>query len=238
MGRNPLEDWPDRVPGEGAATIPAATVVLLRDGPAGVETLMLRRNERLDFAGGAWVFPGGRVDPGDADPAAPDDLLAAARRAAARETAEEADLRVEPDSLVWFAHWVPPPVTPKRFATWFFAGPAPPGAVTVDGGEIHEHLWVRPGDAIAARDAGDVQLVPPTWVTLHTVRAFASVADALGSLAAREPERFETRIARLEAGGMVALWEGDAGYASLDPDAPGARRRLWMLDGGWRYERS
>ncbi|MGB6059129.1 MAG: NUDIX domain-containing protein [Microthrixaceae bacterium] len=45
--------------------IPAATVVVLRDGPAGVETLMLRRDGKLAFAGGMWVFPGGRLDPGD-----------------------------------------------------------------------------------------------------------------------------------------------------------------------------
>ena len=45
--------------------IPAATVVLLRDGDDGVETLMLRRDTNLAFAGGAWVFPGGRIDPDD-----------------------------------------------------------------------------------------------------------------------------------------------------------------------------
>jgi 8-oxo-dGTP pyrophosphatase MutT (NUDIX family) len=45
--------------------IPAATVVLLRDAAGGLETLMLRRNSKLAFAGGAWVFPGGRIDPED-----------------------------------------------------------------------------------------------------------------------------------------------------------------------------
>ena len=45
--------------------MPAATVVLLRDTPDGVETLMLRRDTELAFAGGAWVFPGGRIDPED-----------------------------------------------------------------------------------------------------------------------------------------------------------------------------
>ena len=36
-----------------------------RRAPTGVETLMLRRNSKLAFAGGAWVFPGGRIDPED-----------------------------------------------------------------------------------------------------------------------------------------------------------------------------
>jgi 8-oxo-dGTP pyrophosphatase MutT (NUDIX family) len=37
----------------------AATAVLLRDTDQGLETLLLRRNAKLAFAAGAWVFPGG-----------------------------------------------------------------------------------------------------------------------------------------------------------------------------------
>jgi 8-oxo-dGTP pyrophosphatase MutT (NUDIX family) len=43
----------------------AATVILLRDGPAGVETFVLRRTRTMAFASGRYVFPGGRVDPRD-----------------------------------------------------------------------------------------------------------------------------------------------------------------------------
>lgn len=43
----------------------AATVLLLRDGPGGVEVFMVRRNLNSDFVGGAYVFPGGAVDPAD-----------------------------------------------------------------------------------------------------------------------------------------------------------------------------
>src|SRR6058998_293848 len=96
--------------------VPAATVVLLRDGADGVEALMLRRDADLAFAGGAWVFPGGRIDPEDypegtdADDA--EALLDAARNAAAREAMEEAGLVVDPSELVWFAHWTPPAIGP------------------------------------------------------------------------------------------------------------------------------
>ena len=48
---------------------PAATVVLLRPGEAGLEVLLTHRPSTMAFAAGAHVFPGGRVDPGDADPA-------------------------------------------------------------------------------------------------------------------------------------------------------------------------
>ncbi|MDH3682944.1 MAG: NUDIX domain-containing protein, partial [Acidimicrobiia bacterium] len=47
----------------GAVPIkPAATVIPLRDGTAGLEVLVLRRDTNLAFHGGSWVFPGGRVD--------------------------------------------------------------------------------------------------------------------------------------------------------------------------------
>jgi 8-oxo-dGTP pyrophosphatase MutT (NUDIX family) len=44
---------------------PAATVLLVRDGGAGLEVLMVTRNVASDFASGALVFPGGRVDAAD-----------------------------------------------------------------------------------------------------------------------------------------------------------------------------
>lgn len=43
----------------------AATVLVLRDGTEGLEVFMLRRNLNSDFVGGAYVFPGGAVDPPD-----------------------------------------------------------------------------------------------------------------------------------------------------------------------------
>ncbi len=46
----------------------ASTVMLLRDGPDGIEVCLMQRNLDSDFVGGAYVFPGGAVDPDDADP--------------------------------------------------------------------------------------------------------------------------------------------------------------------------
>jgi 8-oxo-dGTP pyrophosphatase MutT (NUDIX family) len=81
------------------AARPAATVLLLRDGPAGIEVFMVVRHHAIDFAGGALVFPGGRVEEADHERAArphdcpnPDGLeldALAFRVAAIRETFEE-----------------------------------------------------------------------------------------------------------------------------------------------------
>jgi len=45
--------------------VPAATILLLRDGPDGLEVFMVKRNHQIDFASGALVFPGGKVFEGD-----------------------------------------------------------------------------------------------------------------------------------------------------------------------------
>ncbi len=48
-----------------AIPVPAATILMLRDGPTGLETFMVVRHHQIDFASGALVFPGGKVDDGD-----------------------------------------------------------------------------------------------------------------------------------------------------------------------------
>lgn len=222
--------------------VPAATVVLLRDTPDGVETLMLRRDTQLAFAGGAWVFPGGRIDPEDYPDSTsaddPDAVFEAARNAAAREAMEEAGLTVDPDGLVWFAHWTPPhgAGTPRRFATWFFAARAPSGIVVVDHGEIRDHLWIRPADALRRRDAGEILIIPPTWVTLHTLASAESVDHLLARMGAAEPDVYVTRMGRVDGIG-VSMWVGDAGYEDGNAEQPGPRHRLLMDDNGWRLER-
>lgn len=221
----------------GSIPVPAATVVVIRDSAAGgIETLMLRRNSKIAF-GGMWVFPGGRVDPADCEGLDPTDDLGAAGRAAVREADEEAGLSIRAEDLVPISHWTPPAVTPRRFLTWFFLAPAPPGPVAIDQGEIKAHEWMRPADAILRRDASEIELAPPTFVTLHHLQQHADVASALGRLRDTPNEAFETRIAMVD-GSPVALWQGDAGWSESRADLTGPRHRLVMHGSPWRYERS
>ena len=82
--------------------IPAATLIIFREAKSGPpELLMVERAKAMVFAGGAMVFPGGRIDPGDHALAAlhgGDDEMAA-RIAAVRETIEEAGLPIGLSSL-------------------------------------------------------------------------------------------------------------------------------------------
>jgi 8-oxo-dGTP pyrophosphatase MutT (NUDIX family) len=78
---------------ESSAAIPAATLLTVReraDGPP--ELLMVERAEGMAFAGGALVFPGGRIDASDRALGGDDD--SAARVAAIRETLEETAIPV------------------------------------------------------------------------------------------------------------------------------------------------
>lgn len=213
----------------------AATVVLLRDGEPGLEILMVRRDSRIAFAGGHWVFPGGRVE--EEDRAGTTDELGAARRAAVRETMEEAGLAVDIDALVPFSHWTPPEIAPKRYLTWFFLAAASSDDVKIDDHEIRDHTWIRPADAMERRNRGEIELGPPTWITLEHLAPRATVAEALAWARDNEPTRFATRIAGVE-GGAVALYHGDAGYESSEANIAGGRHRLWMVADGWHYERS
>lgn len=217
---------------------PSATVVLLRDGADGLETLLLRRQSSLEFAAGKWVFPGGAIDAGDFDDDADDALLAAARNAAVREAMEEAGIAVDPATLIYFAHWTTPEMLSytRRYATWFFAAVVGDVEVLVDGGEIDQHQWVRPQQAIEAHRRGEVDLMAPTAITLLDLAARGDSADALREWGGRTVlEILPHRASEAEV--TVLLYPGDAGYNSFDPAAVGPRHRCYKRDDGWHYQR-
>lgn len=211
-------------------------MALLREQGDLWEVLLVQRNRRLSFHGGAWVFPGGRIDAADYVPDSREDVVAAARQAAVREASEEAGVTIPRSSLALISRWITPEFMPKRFDTWFFVAPATDEQVRVDGGEIHSHTWIAPRRALEARDRGDLELPPPTFVTLQLLAGYARSAEALTALANDVSiPTYRPRICRTP-GGACSLYEGDAGYAYDDADRPGPRHRLWMLDSGWRYE--
>jgi 8-oxo-dGTP pyrophosphatase MutT (NUDIX family) len=209
--------------------------VLLRDTPQGLETLMLRRNKALLFAGGMWVFPGGALDPEDLE-AAGGDVVEASRIAAAREAMEEAGLRPHMEDMVLLSHWTTPVVEPKRFSTWIYAAPlAGDEKVAIDGGEIHDALWITVRDAVARHDRGELGMLPPTYITLRRLRQYGTIA---AMLAAERHSPAPEVFPRFAEGGeeIVVMFRGDAGYESGDALTPGARHRAVLRGRRWEYE--
>ena len=214
---------------------PASTVVLLRDSDEGIETLMLKRNKALAFGGGLWVFPGGALEAGDTA-AAGDDVALAARIAAAREAEEECGLRPDLDAIVQLSHWTTPVAEPKRFYTWIFAAPLQADAeVVIDNSEIHDSRWLTARAAIAAHEAGEMGLMPPTYVTLRTVAAYDSVSDLVTAEKSSPTPEVLPVFAADDSGEMAVMFEGDAGYDSENASAQGARHRTVMRGKRWVY---
>jgi 8-oxo-dGTP pyrophosphatase MutT (NUDIX family) len=216
---------------------PSATVAIVRDAPGAIEMLMVKRNVELQFHGGAWVFPGGRVDPIDRTRAGSDDPIEAARQCAVREAGEEAGLGLDPAALVPFARWVTPEGLPKRFVTWFFVCEFHPSAVVIDGDEVVDHRWIAPRDALASQARGELDLPAPTYVTLLEFTRHGTARDAVAALRKRDIAIYNPRMRQVE-GGVCTLYEDDVAYAGADLETTGPRHRLYMTPGGYRYERS
>jgi 8-oxo-dGTP pyrophosphatase MutT (NUDIX family) len=226
-------------PGATEPARPAATVVLVRDhAGGGVEVLMIKRGSKTAFAG-HWAFPGGVIEESDVPPGSEPDPMPAARAAAVREAMEEVGLTIDPASLVFWSHWLPPLNAPRRFSTWFFMAPAGDDhgdhAVDIDGHEVHEHRWVTPREVLALHAAADVELAPPTFITLWQLDRLPDVGTVL---AAADPEYFATELRVDGSGQRLCLWFGDVAYPDGDPDASGSRHRVLMHpSGGWEYQR-
>jgi 8-oxo-dGTP pyrophosphatase MutT (NUDIX family) len=216
----------------------SATVVLLRDGEAGLEAYLIRRHARMAFAAGMFAFPGGAVDPRDSDAsvgwAGPPAAEWAARLdcgvdearalvcAAVRETFEESGVLLasgpsgEPvsdptgpdweadrkalvdrslaftellqrrhlvlrtDLLGYWAHWITPQFEPRRYDTRFFVAVIPEHQRARDvSGEADRVAWMRPGDATAGVDGGELAMLPPTYTTLSELGRYSRPDDVL-----------------------------------------------------------
>lgn len=241
-----------------AAIAQAATVLLLREHADGMQVLMTKRAPGLTFMAGLWVFPGGRLERSDldpalaarVDPAAIDDTASRMLRledgrpldaqdargllvAACRETFEESgvllartregrpapdaarvervaarraaaaadptvfahllaeeDLQLELDRLVYWAHWITPTFENRRYDTRFFALQVPADQeASVDHGELTQHAWLGEADVRRHEASGEMQLAPPTRMTLEDLWAAYRAHDSLAAMLAAERTR-------------------------------------------------
>ncbi|WP_344695132.1 NUDIX hydrolase [Sphingomonas rosea] len=159
--------------------IPAATLIVMRDRPGLFpEIVMVERPRTMAFAGGAMVFPGGRIDSDDHQGAT--GLEQAAIRAAVRETAEETGLAVDAAQLVPFARWRPDNVSHRRFDTFFFIAPAPDdsGPLLPQPGECERAIWTTAEAMLDDVRSGSARAIFPTIRNLERLAQFASFADA------------------------------------------------------------
>jgi 8-oxo-dGTP pyrophosphatase MutT (NUDIX family) len=196
-----LHSGPETVPR------PAATVILLRSGGDGLEVLLAQRNPAARFMGGAWVFPGGAVSPGDGDGET------GLRAAAVRELDEEAGVQLpDPSQLIAFSRWITPAQAKIRYDTWFFLARAPADAEPlIDGAEMVDAGWFTPAGALAAARNGQILLVFPTIKHLEQLSSFDSADELLGYAQARRVAPVQPRVVGTGETARIVL-PGEPGY--------------------------
>ncbi|WP_284977375.1 NUDIX hydrolase [Arthrobacter sp. efr-133-TYG-104] len=178
----------------------AASVILLRDAPGGLEVFVQHRVSTMDFAAGMVVFPGGRVDAADhhgwnypadllashaadwhlssisEDPALEHKMAGTILAAAIREVQEESGLTLEAANLRPWANWITPTDMPKRFDTFFYvAKPAAGADPRHQTTEAWQSLWMPVQQILEAEAAHSLKLMPPTFFLLKEIAGFGSV---------------------------------------------------------------
>src|SRR5690349_23417774 len=95
-----------------------------------------------------------------------------------------------------------------------------------------------PQAALDARAAGEIELAPPTFVSLLRLTASPTVADVLAEARSAPYERFEPHIHVVEDG-FASVYAGDVAYDDASRfDEPAPRHRMVAVAGGWVYERT
>lgn len=140
--------------------------------------------------------------------------------ASAAELCAAEDLVLDLRGLVYMAHWLTPPGTPKRFDTRFFMTLAPAGQqAQADLGEAVELMWLTPAQALD-RERG-LTLLPVTRCTLQDLGQHRTAAEALAwARGLQDIPLIMPRRAQTERGLRVVL-PGELPYAEvgkLDPD--------------------
>lgn len=254
---------------------PAATVILVRPESDGFSVFLVQRNRAVGFMPNAWVFPGGRVDPGDrlrghpairggaaAMPAidADPDVAFAYLVAAVRETFEESGVwlgegmprerrtdlgrhgmplsdllaatgaSMDLDRLAPWSHWITPRPEPRRFDTRFLVALADDDLAVHDSGETVASAWIRPAEAIARVEAGELPMAPPTWWTLVELARLPDAAAVIAE-AGRRPVGPIEPIARFDTGQFELLLPGHPDHP--EPAREGLPSRVRLVDGRW-----
>ncbi|KNE80660.1 MULTISPECIES: NUDIX hydrolase [Streptomyces] len=133
-------------------------------------------------------------------------------------------LLLRSDLLAPWDRWITPEFEPRRYDTWFFAAVLPRGQRTRDvSTEADRTVWIRPAEAAAGHDRGELTMMPPTIATLRRLQPYASAAEVLAAAADRELTPV-LAVAELRDDGIVLSWPGNDEFTTHIPGGPGAPR--------------
>jgi 8-oxo-dGTP pyrophosphatase MutT (NUDIX family) len=123
------------------------------------------------------------------------------RELAMTDFLERRGLVLRTDLLGVWGAWLTPIFEPKRYATWFFVALLPEGQRTRDvSSESSEVTWLPAIDAVTQAEAGDMLMLPPTYLTSLEVSQYAGPAEVV--------EAAHGRTAQMHCPSVVPLGEG------------------------------
>ncbi len=159
----------------------------------------------------------------------------------------EEGLRVAPQRLARWAHWITPSVEPVRFSARFFLARLPVGQVAAHAeGELTDELWATPAEILDLEQRGVIRLPPPTYFTVFELSRLSNLADVDRAAARRTVITILPKLIDFDGARTILLpWDRDYAAASGDGLAPPSADREtfapppWsrhVLDGGrwWR----
>ena len=89
------------------------------------------------------------------------------------------DLFYDLDRLFWFAHWITPEFSPRRFDTQFFIAELPTGQTPqAFAEEADEEVWIKPQKALDLCESGGMFMIPPTIASLARLRDCQTFSEA------------------------------------------------------------
>lgn len=116
-------------------------------------------------------------------------------------------LALRSDLLGAWSGWLTPEFEPRRYRTWFFVAELPAGQRTRDvSTESDQVAWHGVGSAVAAADAGELTMLPPTYLTCLELARYAGPVQVLEAASGRRVEMF-----------MPVLVDGDDPTLSTPP---------------------
>ncbi|WP_406331757.1 NUDIX hydrolase [Streptomyces sp. NBC_00203] len=131
-----------------------------------------------------------------------------ARELSFAEFLDRRGLVLRSDLLGAWTRWITPEFESRRYDTWFFVAALPEGQRTRNAStEADRTVWIRPADAAASYDKGELLMMPPTVATLRQLIPYDSAADALADAPTRDLTPVLAK-ARMENGELILAWPG------------------------------
>jgi len=185
------------------------------DGPSELTFVVAALRETFEETG--VLLARGDVPGGEELAAARAELVAGRR--GFLEIIRDWSIRLAADRLVLCARWITPEALPHRYDARFFLEEAPPGVeVSAEKGELVEHLWIRPQEALEVYFDFRLRLLYPTAKTLSWLEEGASVEEWRERFLKKRVTPILPRLRWDADGRVISTIPGEPRYVERDGD--------------------